>query len=326
MSLATSAPSTALGTYVELVVTSVAALPAAETLLRAELAGIDAACSRFRSDSELSAVNAGAGRPVAAGPLLRTAVRVAVDAAEATGGLVDPTLGGDLAAAGYDRDFAQLVVISLRSSPRSMPARPIPSPSDCTGPVPQQRRSGWPEIVIDDGLGTVMVPRGYQLDLGATAKALAADRAATAIAERLDVGVLVSLGGDVATAGPAPAGGWAVRTAVNEVDGSDAETVLLSGGAVATSSPEVRAWRRGSQRMHHILDPRTGQPAPVVWRGVSVAAATCVRANATSTAAIVMGEQASAWLSAAGLPARLIGADGRVLRLGSWPELTVWSR
>lgn len=117
-----------------------------------------------------------------------------------------------------------------------------------------------------------------------------------------------------------------MRAAVNGVDGDDAETVLLVGGAVATSSPEIREWHQGGRRMHHILDPGTGQPARSIWRGVTVVAATCVQANTQTTAAIVMGEWVPAWLTAAGLPARLVAADGRVLRLGDWPEPTVWSR
>jgi FAD:protein FMN transferase len=298
----------ALGTYVELAVTDAAALPAAQALLHAELAVLDLACSRFRDDSELSAVNAGAGAPVAAGPVLREALRVALAAAATTGGLVDPTLGAELIAAGYDRDFAAL--------PGGAPAsEPLPA---------RARRAGWPEVVVDDDAGTVTVPAGCRLDLGATGKAHGADRAAALIASRLGVGALVSLGGDVAMAGAPPRSGWPVRTSVRAGD-AEAETVLVEGGGIATSSPFARRWRRGHQPMHHLIDPRTGGPARVAWRAVTVAAATAAEANALSTAAVVLAGDAPAWLAATGVPARLVGLNGRCHRLGGWPAPAAWS-
>ncbi|MGB9378771.1 MAG: FAD:protein FMN transferase [Mycobacteriales bacterium] len=309
MTIATSPPATALGTYVELAVTEAPVLPEANALLSAELAAIDAACSRFRADSELSAVNATPGRPVPAGPLLRLAVRVAIRAAQETDGLVDPTLGRELIAAGYDRDFAELV-----SRQGGWPTL-----------APQRHLPHWRAIVVDDAGETITVPPGCRLDLGATAKALAADRAAAQIAGELEVGVLVSLGGDIAMAGDPPEDGWAVRTAVSDVEGDDGETVLLNCGGMATSSPEVRQWRRGAEQMHHILDPRTGQPASPMWRGVTVAANSCVEANTRSTAAVVLGPRATAWLGAADVAARLVGLDGRIVRLGAWPAPSEWS-
>jgi thiamine biosynthesis lipoprotein len=71
---------------------------------------------------------------------------------------------------------------------------------------------------------------------------------------------------------------------------------------------------------HHIVDPATGLPASGPWRTATVAAATCVDANTASTAAIVMGVRAAAWLQRVGLPARLIDRDGAVLRVAGWPE------
>jgi thiamine biosynthesis lipoprotein len=166
------------------------------------------------------------------------------------------------------------------------------------------------------------VPSGVRLDLGATAKALAADRAAERAAEEAGCGVLVSLGGDVATAGNAPDGGWSVRIAdwhAAEPSGDD-EIVRIDGGGLATSSTTVRRWSRGSEQLHHLLDPATGRPADVVWRTVSVAAASCVDANIATTAAIIRGERSPAWLASLGLPARLVALDGTVVRVGGWPE------
>jgi thiamine biosynthesis lipoprotein len=151
------------------------------------------------------------------------------------------------------------------------------------------------------------------LDLGATAKAEAADRAAAKVAERLGVGVLVALGGDIATAGMAPARGWEVL--VQDRPGDPACTVRLpAGAALATSSTVARSW---GEALHHIVDPRTGRPAAPVWRTVSVAAYSCRRANTLSTAAIVHGHGALDVLGRA--PSRLVTPDLDVLRLGGWP-------
>ena len=133
---------------------------------------------------------------------------------------------------------------------------------------------------FDEQSRIVVLPAGARLDLGATAKAWAADRSAGRLAEALGCGVLVSLGGDIAVAGEAPPGGWRVR--FQDVTGRPEEppvgpsaVVAIRGGGLATSSTMARRWRRGGDVLHHILDPRTGLPAPPCWRTVSVAAATC---------------------------------------------------
>lgn len=316
MNTVATAEWTALGTYVELAVTCDAALPSAEAMLRAALDDLDVACSRFRPDSELSGVNAAAGRPAPAGALLRAAVRAAVGAAAATQGLVDPTLGAELVAAGYDRDFAKLAA----------PVNAAEEACQCEPAERSRRQSYWRYIDVDDQEGTITVPSACRLDLGATGKAFGADLAAATIASRLGVGVLVSLGGDVATAGAAPAGGWGVRTGSTSARDEDAETVLLDRGGIATSSPVVRRWQRGHRHMHHILDPRSGQPVRLVWRSVSVVAPTCVEANTLTTAAVVVGEDAPDLLRTSGCPARLVATDGRTLRVGGWPDPTEWSR
>jgi thiamine biosynthesis lipoprotein len=164
------------------------------------------------------------------------------------------------------------------------------------------------------------LPAGVRLDLGATAKALAADRAAAAAARAVAPhGVLVSLGGDIAAGGPVPPGGWPVGIADGHRDRQHAETVALQGGGLATSSTTQRRWRRDGRPAHHIVDPRTGAPAPEVWRTVSVAAHSCLQANVASTAAIVLGATAPAWLTGGALPARLVAVDGTVTTTGGWP-------
>jgi FAD:protein FMN transferase len=178
--------------------------------------------------------------------------------------------------------------------------------------------------VADGEPPTIRLPRGIALDLGATAKALASDRAAAAALETgaMRSGLLVALGGDIATAGPAPEGGWRIHVTDDHRAGPTApgQTISIESGGVATSSIATRRWFHDGRAMHHILDPRTGAPVRTPWRTVSVAAATCADANIASTAAIVLGEDAAAWLADQGLPARLVALDGTATTLGGWPE------
>jgi FAD:protein FMN transferase len=312
----------ALGTNVVLRVAQahVDVLDQARRIVEAELDAIDRACSRFRPDSELERLNACAGRFVTVGPLLMEAIQVAVRAAALTDGAVDPTLGEAIVLAGYSRDWSE-----LERRPGAPPA-PLTVPSgavDARRPVLRARRtSGWSLIELGYDPPGVRVPAGVRFDLGATAKALAADRAAAAVHAATGAGVLVSLGGDIATAGPAEVGGWAVHVTDDHRAGPDApgQTVAIETGGLATSSTTVRRWQQGARVMHHILDPATGQPVAPVWRTASVAAASCVDANIASTAAIVQGYCAIAWLNQRGLPARLVGAGGEVHVLAGWPD------
>ena len=294
----------ALGTTAVVVVVEPARLGAALAALERELDAIDVACSRFRDDSELARVNAATGRAVRIGPLLMEALRVAQRASDATGGIVSPTLGRSVRLAGYDRDFR---LVALRD------ADTFEARFETVAPA---------SVELDEERATVRVPPGVELDLGATAKALAADRGARAAHAAAGCGVLVALGGDIAIAGEAPPGGWSVRIADDHaapLDG-DGPTVALAGGGLASSGTTVRRWRSGDAELHHIVDPRSGRPADTPWRTVSVAAATCVDANVASTAAVVLGESAPSWLAERRLPARLVARDGRTVRVAGWPE------
>lgn len=294
----------ALGTAVVVAAVDTAGLEAARAAVERELAAIDDACSRFRADSELSRVNSAAGRPVHVGPVLLDALRAALRASAETDGLVDPTLGRSLRLAGYDSTFT---VVAARE-PRAFRARFESAPgADC--------------VELDVERSLVRVPEGVELDLGATAKALAADRAAAAASAAAGCGVLVSLGGDVALAGEPPQGGWAVRIADDHAAPLDGPgpVVAVSGGGLATSGTAVRRWRAGATELHHVLDPRTGRPAATPWRTVTVAAAGCLDANVASTAAVVLGDAAPAWLEARRLPARLVARDGSVAVVAGWP-------
>jgi len=292
----------ALGTTATVCVTEAAALDSARAEVERELAAIDRACSRFRGDSELAHVNAANGRKVQVSELLAEALAVALAAAAATDGLVDPTLGASLRSLGYDRTFT----LVRRRDGRRFEARVRPV-------------AGWSTVELDPAERAVRVPPGTELDLGATAKALASDRAAGTAARATGSGVLVSLGGDVAVAGAAPDGGWPVGVADDHA-GAPATVVLVSSGGVATSSTTVRRWRSVDAELHHVLDPRTGAPAVTPWRTATVAAASCVDANVASTAAIVSGDAAPEWLAERGLAARLVALDGVTTRIGGWPE------
>ena len=288
----------AIGTSVHVLVTEPDQLPAAEELVVAELAALDVACSRFREDAELVGLVPGAG-PVAISPVLAGALSAALWVAEYTGGLVQPTLARALQAAGYDRTF------------RSLP------PDGPTAVRLPMRPDLWREIVLNGDQLTL--PAGAELDLGASAKAWCADQLAQQIAD-LGTGVLVNLGGDIATGGTGPDGGWPVGIADRPDDGRLVQTVMLESGALATSSTTARTWRRGGLVMHHILDPVTGAPVEPYWDSVSVCAPTCLMANAASTAAIVLGDDAPGWLEESGLPACLLGRSGAVVRLNGWPH------
>jgi FAD:protein FMN transferase len=295
----------ALGTAASLFVTEADGLGHARRLLEEELAAIDRACSRFRADSELSCVNRAAGRATRASELFVEAVAVALNAARATDGLVDPTIGRTLRAIGYDRDFAAVARVS--EEPLRVGATLV---------------SGWRAVRLDQRARTVQLPSDVELDLGATAKALAADRAARRVQEAIGGGVLVNLGGDLSIAGEPPQGGWLVQVADDHAERSPevGQAVTLSAGGLATSSTTVRHWTTANGSRHHIVDPGSGDSAPEVWRTVSVAANSCVDANVASTAAIVRGEAAPGWLAELGLPSRLVSRDGTVARVGGWPE------
>ncbi|MFF1612846.1 FAD:protein FMN transferase [Amycolatopsis sp. NPDC058278] len=338
----------ALGTTAELLVTDPARLGAAVAVLREELAAIDAACSRFRPDSEISRLHEAAGREVRVGPLLAEAVGVALRAARLTEGLVDPTVGAAVRALGYDRDFAFVAgdryteelggaddrdsATGLGWVPADAAARyPAGSGAAGLGRAPADAADrypatvpapGWHRILFDPVRRLVVVPRGVHLDLGATAKALAADRAARRIHATVGCGTVVNLGGDLRAAGPPPTGGWLVALGDDHADAvtrPDATVALHRDGALATSGTTRRRWRHGGRTVHHIVDPRTGDVPEARWRTVTVAAKSTVDANTASTAAIVLGAGAPAWLEQRHLPARLAGVDGDVVTTPGWP-------
>ena len=296
----------ALGSAVRVIVTRPRALSAAKAAVDDVLRAIDLAASRFRPDSELSRINSTPDRVVKVSPLLAKAIGEALRGARLTDGAVDPTVGHAVRLAGYDADFS---AVAPFGDGLQLVARRVP---------------GWQAVQFSPATRTVLIPAGVELDLGATAKALASDLAASAafVAIGKEGGVLVSLGGDIAVEGEAPPDGWSIQAsedAAAPISDAD-EAVAISSGGMATSGTTVRRWVRGQTVLHHIIDPATGLPADSLWRTATVVAGSCVDANIASTAAIVLSDRAPAWLEQHGLAARLVDREGGIHRFAGWPE------
>ena len=285
------------------VVTDPHMIDRAGTIVREVVREVDDACSRFRADSELSRLGSSLAAGQRVSPMLITLVDGALSAAALTNGDVDPTLGTDLARLGYDRDISELSESTEFGS----------APIDVRV---AQRRPAWQDVTITGE--TLTVPAGVVLDLGATAKAMAADLSAARVVDELGGGVLVSLGGDIATAGEPSLDGWEVLVQDTPTDPSQ-QVSLASRGGMATSSTQKRRWMSDGFARHHILDPRFGLPAEIVWRTVTVASTSCVHANALSTASIVRGFSAVRWLEDMRVAARFVDAAGRIVTTSLWP-------
>lgn len=264
------------------------------------LDAVDAACNRFRDDSELSRLNEGHGATTPISSTLELALVAALRAADATGDMVDPTVLPALIALGYDRDFDEL---ANGDSILEHVAVPAMGPS---------------AIHLDLEAHTVMLDPPCQLDLGASAKALVVDLVASDVAQ--SGGVVVELGGDVAVRGQGPQGPWAIAVSDSLVIDGEEPRVALRHGGVATSSTAARTWRVGERTVNHIVDPRTGHCARGLYTTATVSASDCVLANAFATAALLWNEDASYHIAQAGWSARLVRRDRTLEFVGGWPE------
>ena len=287
----------AMGTDV-LVVVPAADLARAAGVVEALFATWEQALSRFRDDSELVALNRSTGRPVVASELLFMAVATALDAARATDGLFDPSLLEDLVRVGYDRSF------------EAVGAR-VPA-----GAAPPHGGGGWRGVQLDRAARTIALAPGCTLDLGGIAKGMAVDASLKLLKVLGIETALVSAGGDLAVCGPRPGSRiWpvAVGEGANEI-------VELASGALATSSSLRHRWLQGDRQRHHLLDPRTGEPARTGLCEVTVAASTCAQAEVAAKAIFVLGPSLGPTFAARhGLAARLVHEDGRRLTAGPWP-------
>jgi FAD:protein FMN transferase len=250
--------------------------------------------SRFRPASGLSRLNAMAGRPAPAGPLLRRIVRRGLDAAAATDGVFDPLLGRQLEAVGYDVTFDRIA---------------SPPPSD----VPATPGGAWRCVEVDDAAGTITLPAGARLDLGGIAKGMAVDASISLLQGAGVESALVSAGGDMAVI--AHPEGWPVE--VQTHDGS--AVVSLLRGALATSTTRRRRWLQGGVERHHLLDPASGLPARSEVHSATVTADSCADAEVAAKVALVLGrDRGRRFLAERGLTGLLV-EDGRSTPVGSWP-------
>lgn len=259
------------------------------TLLTDEVSRLDALASRFRADSELSAVNAAPGQWVEVSWGFVTVLTACLDAARNTGGLVDPTLGTAIKAAGYDAWAGQDSAV-------------------CAAPG----TGNWTGVGIRPGRreAQVLIPAGTALDLGSVAKGWLADRLATTVA-RSGFEVCANMGGDIRVIADDPWTVWADA----EHPGVPDCAVHLTDAGLATSGLGHRRWDGG----HHIIDPRTGRSALTPWHSVSVVAASAAQANAAATAGLILGHAGPAWLDQQGLDARFAGPTD-LETTGRWPQ------
>ena len=266
------------------------------------MADVSRAANRFDPESDLSRINAAAGQMVPVTGRTLALVDAALDAADVTGGAVDPTIGGHLLHAGYRADIDEI-------RDRLVPEGLVNERID---------QADWTQVRVNRQLGLIGVPVTMRLDLGATAKAWTADTAAHGIAQSLGTGVLVEIGGDVAVAGTKSTP-WQIL--VSERHGERGQDIGLTHGGLATSSTTARRWRTSRGEQHHIIDPRTGEPAQGPWRTATVWAPSAVEANTMSTAVIVLGDEAIDFLAETGSAARLIDQHGQLTVVGQWPSL-----
>ncbi len=253
--------------------------------------------SRFRSDSELSALNRRAGEGwISVSRLLWDVVNEAITAARLSDGLVTPGMLAALEAAGYDRDFAQIAGGVAAQSPAL-----LPPPGD------------WRAIRLDPQRQAVALPPGMRLDLAGVAKGWAATRAVQRLAAHGPA--LVDAGGDIAVRGARADGTpWAVGVANPFQPEEPLDVVLLTHGGIATSGRDVRRWRQGEVERHHIIDPRTGAPATTDVLTATIIAPSLLEAEVAAKVVIILGSQAGmAWLNVRPWLAGLIVTETRTI-------------
>jgi thiamine biosynthesis lipoprotein len=291
-----SASFQSMGTEIT-VLAPIADCNASLALVRDTFNAWDARFSRFRSDSELSRLNASAGARFPASPSMLEVVAASLVAARVTGGLFDPTLLHRLVTLGYDDQFERL--------PADRPAQPMD----------EWQQGRWAKIGIDRAAGWIELPAGIGMDLGGIAKGMAVDASIAVLRERGIAPAAVNAGGDLGVNGPLD-GGWPIA-----IDDAGGRTILLHAGALATSSVLHRRWRVDNQERHHLLDPRTGMPVGGRVASASVAAPSCRAAEVAAKAALLLGpEKAALFLATHRLSGLLVLHNGRIWNLGNWKE------
>jgi thiamine biosynthesis lipoprotein len=232
--------------------------------------------SRFQRGSEMTRMNEAAEETVAVSPMMRRVVEAAVNAARATGGLVDPTLVSEIERAGYESHFdgeGLPLGVALALAPDRAPAAPAPD-------------ANWLHVRTDRRAGTVARPPGVRIDPGGIAKGVFADELASLLsgyeAFVVDCGGDMRLGGRLALARD-------VHVA-SPFDESILHTFAVASGGVATSGVGRRSWLdRDGRPAHHLLDPASGRPAFTGIVQVTALAPTAIAAESLSKAALLSG-------------------------------------
>lgn len=250
------------------------------------------AWSRFRPGSALCRLNRRAGHPTRLDRPTFRLVETALAAAHWTDGLVTPTILPALLAAGYDRTFADL--------PADSPARPAPPLGE------------WSAIRLDPSNATITLPVGSPIDLGGVAKGYLADR----IVRRHHGPILIDAGGDIALSGPLPGGApWPIGIDDPLEPDRLLALVAVAKGGVATSGRDFRRWRQGGQERHHLIDPRTGEPARTDVLTATVVASSAVVAEAAAKVVLLRGAEAGLrWIAEhPSLAALVVREDGSLV-------------
>lgn len=275
----------AMGSHVRLLIgepgPGMAPAAAAAEQARRFVEDFDAALSRFKPESELCRLNADPRERVPASELMRRAVEAGLFAAERSGGLVDPTLVGEIEEAGYVASRAGMAGLPLGEALADAPLRRAASPR------PEQR---WRGFEVDDERGEVVRPPGLRFDTGGTGKGLAADMVAANL--RGYSRFIVDCGGDIRIGGADALAHPYEVFVEHPITGGRAHVLRLGSGGVATSGINIRIWRDGQGRYaHHLLDPASGEPA---WTGLVGATAlgdSALEAETLSKAALLSGPE-----------------------------------
>jgi thiamine biosynthesis lipoprotein len=253
--------------------------------------------SRFRDDSELNALNRARGKPLRVSETLWQVLDAAIEAAQASDGLVTPTVLDALCAAGYTTSFEHIA--RAEDAPLATPPLPIPD---------------WRAIERETTTRTVRLPAGLRLDLGGVAKGWAADTAARRLAAIAPT--MVDAGGDIALSGARANGEpWTIAIANPFEPDADLEVLSIMQGGVATSGRDYRRWQQHGRLQHHIIDPRTGAPAETDVLTATIVAPTTVQAEVAAKVVVILGSRAGLeWLEAhPALAGLLVCEDGRLI-------------
>ena len=289
----------AMGTDVEVILTG--GTDELLDLAQARVEALEARWSRLRPDSELLRLHAHPGRPVVVSDETYAVLELSIDAWRATHGAFDPSVHDAVRAAGYTDDFDHL--------------EREQAPGATAGPAP-----GLGAVRLDPLVRSVTLPDGVHLDLGGIGKGRAADLVARDLMAAGARGACVSLGGDLRVVGDSPDGpAWVIA-----MEDLPTEHLVLTAGAIATSSTRRRVWHQGGEARHHLIDPRTGAPIIDAPAAVTIVAGDAATAEVLTKAVMVLGPETGGDL-VAGMQATgvVVDADGTVRRLAGFDAFAV---